>query len=296
MKKSFVFILAAAFLFGTMEVALKMAGTSFNAMQLTFLRFLIGGVCLLPFALPDLRKRHCKLTIGDFVYLFLLGFINICVSMVLFQLGVMRTNANLAAVIISTNPIFTMVFAQFIVNEKFTVRKGIVLLLNIIGLIIVANPVNLLKGKANGGGILLTLAAAVSFGLYTALGKKRIDRIGGIAQNSLSFIIGAFTLLIILLTTGQPVIGGIRLSNLPVLFYLGIFVTAVGYYFYFKAIECSGPSTASITFFIKPVFAPVIAFVVLKEAITINLVFGIVFILAGSLVSVEGDKLLTDKF
>lgn len=291
MKKSIVFILAAAYLFGTMEVALKLAGTSFDAIQLTFLRFLIGGICLLPFAIYDLQKRRYRLTCGDWLYLFLLGFVCICISMILFQLGVMRTNANLAAVIISTSPVFTMIFAQYVANEKFTIKKAIVLLLNCIGLIIVANPVTLFKGKAAMDGILLLLAAAIAFGLYTALGKKRIDKIGGITQNSISFILGSLVLLLVLFVTKQPIVKGIQPSTLPLLLYLGIFVTGTGYYCYIKALELSGPSTASITFFIKPIFAPFIAFVVLKEAITANLIFGVMFVLAGSLVSLAGDRM-----
>lgn len=291
MKKSFVFVLAAAFLFGTMEVALKLAGANFDATQLTFLRFLIGGVFLAPFALYDLKKRKYKLTKGDWLYLFLLGFVCICISMLLFQLGVMRTNANLAAIIISTSPVFTMIFAQFIVNEKLTLIKVVVLLLNIIGLIIVANPANLLKGNAAIAGILITLAAAVTFGLYTAMGKKRIAQIGGITQTSFSFILGSAVLLVALLVKGGPIIKGIHTNNIPLLLYLGVMVTGVGYFCYIKAIEISGPSTASITFFIKPAFAPIIAFVVLKEAITLNIIFGVMFVLAGSLLSINGDRI-----
>lgn len=291
MKKSIVFILAAAFLFGTMEVALKLAGATFNATQLTFLRFLIGGTFLFPFAVHDLKKRQYNLTKGDWLYLFLLGFVCICISMMLFQLGVMRANANLAAVIISTSPVFTMIFAQFIVNEKFTLIKSLVLLLNIIGLIIVANPSTLLRGNAAIGGILITLAAAITFGLYTALGKKRIAQIGGITQCSFSFILGSAVLLVVLLVRREPVVKGIHSGNIPLLLYLGILVTGVGYYCYIKAIELSGPSTASITFFIKPAFAPIIAFLVLKEAITLNIVLGVIFVLAGSWVSLAGDRI-----
>ncbi len=291
MKKSFVFILAAAFLFGTMEVALKLAGNNFDPTQLTFLRFLIGGVFLAPFAFKDLKRRQYKLIKSDWIYLFSLGFICICISMILFQLGVMRTNANLAAVIISTSPVFTMIFAQFIANESFTLRKAIVLALNIVGLIIVANPVNLFRGNAEVSGILITLAAAITFGLYTALGKKRISKIGGIAQNSISFVMGSAVLFIVLLVKGGPVFMGIHLSNIPLLLYLGICVTGIGYYCYIKAIELSGPSTASITFFIKPAFAPIIALIVLGEAITPNIIFGVAFILVGSLISILGDKI-----
>lgn len=286
MKRNFIFIFAAAFLFGTMEVALKLAGTSFNPIQLTFLRFFIGGLCLLPFALHDLQKRNCKLIASDWLYLFSLGFVNICVSMVLFQLGVMQTNANLAAIIISINPVFTMLFAQFLVNEKMTGKKVLVLILNIIGLIIVANPVSLYRGKSNATGILLTFFAAVTFGLYTALGKKRIAKIGGFTQNSFSFILGSFMLMCYLFITRQPVVSGITISTLPILLYIAIFVTAFGYYFYLKAIELAGPSKASITFFIKPILAPIIAFLVLQEPISVNLVVGVLFVLVGSFISI----------
>jgi drug/metabolite transporter (DMT)-like permease len=286
MKKNFVFVFAAAFLFGTMEVALKLAGSTFNPIQLTFLRFFIGGLCLLPFAIKDLKKRNCKLITGDWIYLFLLGFVNICVSMVLFQLGVMQTNANLAAIIISINPIFTMLFAQFLVNEKLTGKKVLVLILNIVGLIIVANPVSLYNGKSNIYGILLTFFAAVTFGFYTALGKKRIAKIGGFTQNSFSFILGSLTLLCYLLISRQPVLDGISVSSLPILLYIAIFVTALGYFFYLKAIELAGPSKASITFFIKPILAPIIAFIVLHEAISVNLVVGVLFVLIGSFISI----------
>jgi drug/metabolite transporter (DMT)-like permease len=283
LKKSIAFILAAAFLFGTMEVALKLAGSAFDPLQLTFLRFMIGGICLLPFAIHDIRRRGCRLDAGDWVYLFLLGFVNVCISMVLFQVGLKWMDANLSAVVISTNPVFTMVFARVFLGEAFTARKAGVLALSIIGLVIVANPPALMSGASDMRGIALTLGAAVMFGLYSALGKKRVAKIGGFAQNSLSFILGSAALFPVLLLTNRPVVAGIELSSLPVLLYLGVCVTALGYCCYLKAIELSGPSTASMAFFIKPVIAPIIAFAVLGEPVTANLAVGIGFVLAGSL-------------
>lgn len=285
MKKSYVYVIITAFLFGTMEVALKIAGADFNPVQLTFIRFLIGGIMLLPFAVRDLRKREYKLTKGDWLYLLALGVICICISMALFQIGVTMVNANLAAIIISMNPVFTMIFAHFLVNEKFTKRKAVVLVFNIIGLIIVSNPVKILKGGSSIVGILVTLVASISFGLYTAFGKKRIGKIGGLAQNSFSFILGSLVLLIFLIITGTPVIKGIDKSNIILVIYLGFFVTGIAYYCYLKAIELEGPSTASIAFFIKPFFATFVAYLFLKEPITINIVVGLIFILIGSTIN-----------
>ena len=145
--KSILYILITAFCFGTMEIALKIGGGDFTALQMTFLRFVIGGLFLLPFALHDLKKRRVHLTPGDFAWLVLLGIVGVCISMTAFQIGVMQANANTASVIISTNPVFTMIFSYFIVGEPFTVRKAVVLLLSVTGLIIVANPLHMAEGN-----------------------------------------------------------------------------------------------------------------------------------------------------
>ena len=288
-KKSIFCVVMTAFCFGTMEAASKLGGLSFNAIQLVFLRFAIGGILLLPFAIADLRKRECRLVGSDIVYLFILGIV--CIgSMALMQIGLRSINANVASIIISMNPLFTMIFARFIVGEAFTRRKALVLLISFIGLIIVINPKNLIAGGINAQGLLITLLAAAAFGLYTALGKRRLAKIGGMAQNCLTFLFGDVALLIVMLCTGIPVVEGITLQSLPVMLYLGIVVTAAGYFFFVKAIALSGPSNASIAFFIKPVLAPIVALIVLKEPITINFVIGVVFILIGSYLKMIPEK------
>lgn len=288
-KKSIFCVVMTAFCFGTMEAASKLGGLSFNAIQLVFLRFAIGGILLLPFAIADLKKRECRLVGSDIVYLFILGIV--CIgSMALMQIGLRSINANVASIIISMNPLFTMIFARFIVGEAFTRRKALVLLISFIGLLIVINPKNLIAGGINAQGLLITLLAAAAFGLYTALGKKRLAKIGGMAQNCLTFLFGDVALLIVMICTRIPVVEGITLQSLPVMLYLGIVVTAAGYFFFVKAIALSGPSNASIAFFIKPVLAPIVALIVLKEPITINFVIGVVFILIGSYLKMIPEK------
>ena len=287
--KSFIFVLITAFCFGTMEIALKLGGGSFSALQITFLRFLIGGLFLLPFAVRDVKKKGIKITKGDIIYITILGTVGICISMTCFQLGVMNCNANTAAVIISSNPVFTMIFAHYIVKEPFTVRKAIVLVISIIGLIFVADPVDMAEGNTSKG-LLYTFIAAVMFALYTALGKLRVAKLGGMVQNSGSFLISAVIELVIVLVKGDTVISGITLHSLPVLLYTGIVVTGIGYFAYLKAIELSGPSNASLAFFIKPVIAVILAQIILGEPVRWNIVFGVCLILIGSLINMLGAR------
>ncbi len=289
LDKSFIFILITAFCFGTMEIALKLGGNSFSPLQITFLRFLIGGLFLLPFAIKDIKKKNIHITASDIVYTTILGIIGICISMTCFQLGVMNSNANTAAVIISSNPVFTMIFAYFIVKEAFTARKAIVLVISMIGLVFVANPAGMAEGNTIKG-LLFVFIAAIMFSLYTALGKLRIGKLGGMVQNSFSFLIASVIELIIVLVKGDPVVSGITQNSLPVLLYTGIVVTGIGYFAYMKAIELTGPSNASVAFFIKPVIAVILAQVILGEPITWNIVLGVALILAGSVVNMRGSR------
>lgn len=286
-RKSIFYIVLTALCFGTMEVASKLGGASFDSIQLVFLRFVIGGLILLPFAVHDLKKKNYRLTPSDWLYLLALGVVCVCISMAMFQIGVKRINANLASIIISMNPLFTMIFAKFIVDEPFTKKKALVLVISFAGLVIVVNPATLIGGTIDVTGLLITVGAAVSFGLYTAMGKKRIAKLGGMVENVVSFLLGSAVLLVFMAISGTPVLAGINTETLPVLLYLGICVTGIGYYAFLKAIELSGASNASIAFFIKPVVAPIAAWLVLGEAITWNFVAGVVVILIGSYINMR---------
>jgi len=282
--KSIFYILATAFLFSTMEVALKYFDTDLDAVQLAFLRFFIGGLLLLPFALADLKKRHCRLTGGDWLYLLVLG--AACVlSLAVLQISILGINANLAAVIISANPLFTMIFAHFLANEPLTKRKAAALCLMLAGLVIVADPRSLLRGGLDLRYLGLALLSTAMFGLYSAISKRCIGRIGGMAQNAFSFLLGSSVLLLLMLPAHVPVLRNIGPSDLPCLLYMSFFVTGIAYIFYLRSIELSGPSVASIAFFLKPIMAPILAFLVLHETLTVSLVLGVLFILAGSYVN-----------
>ena len=288
-KKEIFYIVVTALLFSTMEVVLKIAGQELDAYQLTFIRFAIGGIFLIPFAMKEMKKRAVKLTRGDWLYLTGLGTLCICISMLAFQIGIDHTNANLASVIICSNPIFVMIFAHFMVNDRFTKRKALVLCISVLGLIVAANPFGLAAGNTPFG-ILCMVIASVTFGLYTTAGKLRIAKIGGIPQTCLSFILGSIVMLIPMGILHKPIIAGIGMSNILVVLYIGVLVTGVGYLCYFLAIDSCGPSNASIAFFVKPMFAPIIALVVLHESLTWNMILGIALLLIGSLINMRTGR------
>ena len=285
-KKSVLYIIITALCFGTMEVALKIGGSTFTALQMNFLRFLIGGLLLLPLALKELKRRQITLTIGDWGYMTLLGVLGLSFSMSFFQIGVMYLNANTAAIIISCNPVFTMLFAHFLVHDRFTSDKATVLCICLVGLLFVANPFHMATGNTPKG-FLYMLIAMVSFALYSSLGNIRAKRLGGAIQTCIPFLIASAVNLLILILLKEPIFSGISIKSAPVLLYIGFIVTGLGYYTYLGAIEMVGPSNASISFFLKPVVAVVSAALILHEAVTWNIVLGIAIILAGFCINMK---------
>lgn len=280
MKKVYGCIFLTAFLFATMEVSLKIAGSGMDPFQLTFLRFFFGGLIVLPLGIKEMRQRETVMKLKDWLFLTLVGITGIPVSMLLFQLGVMNCNASTASVLICINPVFTMIFAHFILNERMNREKAIVVLLGVIGIILMVRPWDIQDGNSIIG-IIYMILAAVTFGLYTCIGKISTAKMGAFAQTSFSFILGSLVLLVIMVVIGRPVFEGV-IENWAIVGYTSIFVTGIGYLSFFTAIKHSDAVTGSIAFLLKPAMAPVIAVIVLHEIILWNTLLGILFVLAAS--------------
>ena len=289
MKKLVLYIFISAGLFSTMEVVLKIAGNQLDAFQLTFIRFLIGGLFLLPFALFEIRRYHTVFTKRDFLHMLLMGVVCICISMIFFQLGVENSKASTAAVIFCINPMFTMIFVHFMTEEKLNRNKLIALSIGLLGIIFMINPLKMDAGNSPLG-VCLSIAAALTFGLYSAMGRTSVRRLRGMTQTSISFLLGSIVMLPILLIMNRPIVTGVTVDNIWMVLYIGIMITGFGYLFYFLAMEVSDAATASIVFFVKPALAPVIAVITLHEVIKVNGYIGILLIFIGSYINLREQK------
>lgn len=299
-KQGYVFIILSAVLFSSMEIALKLVSNQFNPIQLTFLRFLIGAVVLLPLAIKNIKSRKISLCMDDFLFFIMEGFVCIVVSMSFYQLAILYEKASIVAILFSCNPVFVVPLAYFLLNEKVYKHTVVSLLICIAGILCIMNPFHM---TGNITGIVFSLLSAATFALYGVIGKKRSHRYGGVVQSCFCFLTGSFEMLAIIMIsrigfvssylTGSgfknfasiPLFKGVTLGSLPALIYIGIFVTGLGYTFYFLAIEYTSAVTGSLIFYIKPALAPVLALLILKEYIAPNTLFGIIIIIASSCIS-----------
>lgn len=298
MKKGYLCIAVTTVLFSTMEIVLKTISGVFNPIQLTFTRFLLGGLVLLPLALHTLKKRGLRLGMRELLPFAWIGFIGVTVSMALYQMAIIYAPASVVAVLFSSNPLFVLLFAWLFLGEPVSRRNLFALALDILGIVCVIDP---LQMELSVPGVVLTLLSTLFFALYGVAGKRKSQRYGGVVNTCFGFLFGGAEMLLLAALTHLPSISaaltgaglgmfadvpfaaGFSLSVLPQILYVCLGVTGCGFACYFLAMEYTSAGTASLVFFFKPILAPILALLILGEPIAPNRVLGIAFILAGSL-------------
>ena len=291
MKRGYLYILITTLLFSSMEVALKCIAGQLNPIQLNFSRFLVGGLVLVPLAVRELKKRRLSLdgrALGTFA---LLGLMGIAVSMSLYQLAVARVQASVVGVLFSSNPVFVTLFAFLLLREKISKNQILGLALDVVGIVLIIQPWHL---KLDALGVTYILLGTLLFALYGVCGKRQCARFGGLVVSCFSFLLGAAEMMVLAALTAAgldtfaniPFLTGYTAANLPIVLYIYIGVTGIGFTCYFLSMEVTSAQTTSLVFFFKPALAPLLAFLILHEAIPGNMLAGIACILCGSLASI----------
>jgi len=283
-----------------MEVSCKIGGMNLDPLQLTMWRFLISGVLMLPFGIESLRKQDLHMEAKDIIMLVGIGVLIVPLCNGLFQIAVMNANASTVSVLVCVNPFFTMIMARIFLREKFEAYKVATLMTALCGIFLMLRFWDIQEGNT-ALGMISVLVSSLFFGLYAVASQATLRKIGMAAQTSFSFVFGSVVLMIILIISGSPVFGGAA-ENIPILLYIGLIVTGLGYYSYIKANELAGATMASYSFFIKPIFAPILAVIFLHERILWDTQAGTVLILAAILFNIiwtgkkQNERAAVDKF
>jgi len=273
-KKGYMLLGITILMFSTLEVVTSTLNGLINPLQLTFLRFLIGGVVLLPLVIKKKEKLRAK----DLLFFLALGILNILISMGSLQLSISMGKASTAAILISSNPIFVLLFSSILLKEKVTFNRIICILLGIAGITLI-----IYKGNVGGDtAVSLTLAiiASLTFGLYTVLGKLKSEGINSITMICLSSIFGSLMYVPILLWRGIPLFNIPQGAFLKIL-YLGVFLSGIAYVTYMEALRILSASKGAMVFFLKPVIASMLAVVFLGESMSFKTAAGTLLVLAG---------------
>ena len=296
---NYLYVFAAAFLFSSMEVAIKFTGGAFNPVQLNFIRFLVAGLLLYPISRRELAKLTYTLVKKDYLHFAFTGFLCIVVSMTFYTLSVSFLDAHVAGVLFCANTFFSMLLAHFFTEEKMNRPMLFAVCLAFVGFIVLINPLHF-QGSLSG--VVIILISALSFSFYALVGKilYKDAPFKAATITSRSFLFGVAELFVLILISRTapvagalkaagldvfaniPILHGIQADNILILLYISVFVTGLGFASHLFAVETNPVAVSSLVFFVKPVLSPIMAALFLGDTIYKNEIAGILLIAVAS--------------
>ena len=241
----------------------------------TVVRFIsgFGTVLLLSTARPTMF-RHDK---PDSSYLF--GAIFLGAYAFSISYGYLFIPVAAGTFVFYTFVVVTMAaYSVFVDKEKFTLRLGIGQLLGLLGVLIITfggmTSVTLL-------GVLLMAATGVSWGLYSAYGRRFSIAFGYTFNSFLIFATIAVLLSVVVAWFYGPRVYTISTQDLGLALYMGMVSTALSYVGWNATVKKITASLGGLTQLMVPILAPVMGLVFLKEPLTLRLLYGGAFVLSG---------------
>ena len=288
MKKEYVYAATSIFLWSTTATVAKLLLGSLSSMQIMLASSLVAFVFLLVINLVKGTLKEIKeYKISDHIQIFVIGTLGIFLYHLFLYLGIDMMDASQAFIINYLWPIMSVVFACIILKEKLTIRKAIAILLSFAGVIIVTSNGNLLSiEKTTLTGAFYCVLAAVSYGLFTVLNKKKTYNkyLSMMFYYFYSFIISL--IYIVLAKDGFALSGGQIIGML----WNGIFTTAVPYTAWALALDKGDTARISNLAYITPFLSLVWTFLILKEELSIYSVLGLVVIILGIFIQIKGKN------
>ncbi len=279
----YLMLISAMALWGATWSAGRVLGRSLHPVNSAFLRFAIASVAMLLMC-RVIDGRFPRLKGRQFFAMFFLGATGIFAYSLFFFTGLQAIQSNRAALIVACTPVCIAIVSAIFMKEKIGVLGILGALLSFSGVAVVissGNPFDLMRGGIQRGDLMI-LGCVVSWTTYSLAGKLVMKTMSPLHAVTWSCIFGTFMLLPCAIRwdlAGEIV--DARGFDWLLILYLAIFATAIGYYWYYKAIRVLGPSRSGIFINTVPLFAVVFGVACLDEGLHPSLLAGGAMVIVG---------------
>jgi drug/metabolite transporter (DMT)-like permease len=209
---------------------------------------------------------------------------------VFFLWGLQHLPAGKAALVITLNPVMTLLLAVWIFKERLTLTIAAGMVMAVIGAMVVLShgqPQHILQGDM-GVGELLILGCVVCWAIYTLVGRWMLTGVDALSTTTVTSTLGAIMLCIASLVVEGP-------SALPAavhsgstawgaLLFLGFGATALAYAWYFEGVKALGAGAASGYITLVPLVGVLISAWLLGEQVDASMLWGGAVAIAGTAV------------
>jgi len=275
-------IMATLFWSGNLIVGRAMAD-DVSPVAMAFWRFFSALMIMLPFGFPDFwRYRH--LVFKYFGYLTLLGVTGITGFQTMVYLALTETTAVNASLFLSLTPIFIAMIAFVMGDEKPGIKQLIGIFVSLSGVMVMISRGDLtaLKNVQFNRGDLWMMAAVPLWALYSVLLKRRPTELPASVLLFSTMMLSIVVLSPFYLWDIQSG-GGVNwtLNSVMAFAYLSIFSSVLSYQFWNSGVRQIGAVRAGPFMHLVPVFAAILAIMLLNEQLYIFHYIGVPMIALG---------------
>ena len=252
--------------------------------QLAFINLLVGLLALVAYLAASGKLRSLRaVSRGDLAGSLGLGVLGFAVYQVLTFSALSRIPASINAVLVSTNVVMIAPLAALVLGERLRWARAAAIVCAFAGVVLITFSQGFAAGtRIDPIGCTFSLLAALSFALYTVLGKRVVQRTDPLIVTALALFSGA----VLLGVATSATIGFGRLWSADgqawsLMILLGLTMIGFGYPAWFACLKRLPASRASVFIYLTPVFAVILSFLILGERVTWPFFAGGVLVLGG---------------
>ena len=250
---------------GAAIVASRFVIAEVPPLTLAMLRYAIGFLCLLPFALPALRGLRAQLRRRDLLAMAALGTGQFGILIALLNWGLQTVPAAPAALIFSLFPLLTLLLGAALGREQVTQRLLAGVLLSITGVALALLP-KLQAGPAGGWwGELAVFASACVGALCSVLYRPYLQRYPTVPVSAFAMLASVVFLALAALHEDWPArVGGLPAGSWAVVAFIGL-SSGIGYFWWLYALKHESPTRVTVFLALNPVTAALLGWLLLGE-------------------------------
>jgi len=271
-----LFGLATALIWGLSFMAIKSAVAEVAPMSLGFARFAIA-LLILPFIALGVRE-DLRIALRDLPLFALGGIFGFTLYFLGENNGVKLLSSSESSIVIGTIPVATMLAERLFLAARLPGRAYVGALLSFAG-------VALIVARAGGGasslaGFLYMGLAAACWVVYAFLTRPLTGRYGRVSVTFWQSLFGLLGFVPFALAEAASWRAPSGLAWLSIL-YLGIFCSALGYWFYITSLDILGAGASSVFINLIPVVAVIAGFLFMGDRLALAQWLGAVVAIAG---------------
>lgn len=238
----------------------------------------------------------------DVIQLFLLGILGNGVYQLFFILGMARTRAGIAALIMAAGPAYIALILHFIGRERLpgVAWGGIALQLIGVGCV-VGSTQELAAGSEAMLGAGLIAMGSLAWAVFSVALQPYTTRAHPIHLSSITMVSGAMFLSIVAVPALQRIeLSAVGPAEWGAVVYAGLGALVIAYLLYYRGVKVLGPTRTAMYGNLQPLIALAVAWVTLHEVPTAFQLLGAAFIMCGLLLSrtanVHRMAVVTDSY